>query len=120
MQPALGMHAFRVRPVEEILRPVRVIDFRGIGRPGDVRLAAAAELDLGAGTAVGASDEQHATPQWATAAAAASSMRRPVRKRSSVKGALMGCGSPVAMVCANTWPEPGVALKPPVPQPQLT
>ncbi len=58
--------------------------------------------------------------QCATAAAAASSIRRPVRKRSMVKGALIGCGSSLAMVWAKTWPEPGVALKPPVPQPQLT
>ena len=28
-------------------------------------------------------------------------------------------GSPRAMVCASTHPELGVALKPPVPQPQL-
>ena len=58
--------------------------------------------------------------QCATAAAAASSISRPVRKRSSVNGALIGCGLSLAMVCAKTWPEPGVALKPPVPQPQLT
>ena len=58
--------------------------------------------------------------QWATAAAAASSMSRPVRKRSSVKGALILCGSSRAIVCAKTCAEPGVALKPPVPQPQLT
>ena len=32
-------------------------------------------------------------PQCATAAAAASSIRRPVRKRSSVNGASIGCGS---------------------------
>ena len=47
-------------------------------------------------------------------------MSRPVRNRSSVNGALMRCGSPVATIWAKTWPEPGVALKPPVPQPQLT
>ena len=35
------------------------------------------------------------------------------------EGALSGCGSPVAMVWASTQPEPGVALKPPVPQPPL-
>ena len=58
--------------------------------------------------------------QCATAAAAASSISRPVRKRSSVNGALIGCGLSLAMVWAKTWPEPGVALKPPVPQPQLT
>ena len=66
------------------------------------------------------SDGEGFEHQWATAAAAASSISRPVRKRSSVNGALIGCGLSLAMVCAKTWPEPGVALKPPVPQPQLT
>ncbi len=47
-------------------------------------------------------------------------MSRPVRKRSSENGAASGCGSPRANEWANTWPEPGVALKPPVPQPQFT
>ena len=47
------------------------------------------------------------------AAAAASSISRPVRNRSRLKGALILCGSPVASVWAKTWPEPGVALKPP-------
>src|SRR5207244_6164521 len=61
MQPALGVHALWVRPIEEIMRPIRIIDLLGLGRPGDVRLAATAELDLGAGAAVGASDEQHGT-----------------------------------------------------------
>src|ERR1700693_2978302 len=37
-----------------------------------------------------------------------------------VKGALIGCGSSLAMVHANTWADPGVALKPPVPHPQFT
>ena len=37
-----------------------------------------------------------------------------------MKGALIGCGSSRAMVQAKTCAEPGVALKPPVPQPQLT
>ena len=32
----------------------------------------------------------------------------------------MALGSPVATRWANTWPDPGVALNPPVPQPQLT
>ena len=54
------------------------------------------------------------------AAAAASSIRCPSRKRSMVKGALIGCGSPRAIVYAIRGPAPGVALKPPVPQPQLT
>ena len=35
------------------------------------------------------------------------------------KGAANGCISPLARLAANTLPEPGVALKPPVPQPQL-
>ena len=37
-----------------------------------------------------------------------------------VKGALIGCGSSRAMVQASTCAAPGVALKPPVPQPQFT
>ncbi len=58
--------------------------------------------------------------QCATAAAAASSISRPVLNRSSVNPALILCGSSRAMVWAKTLPEPGVALNPPVPQPQLT
>ena len=53
--------------------------------------------------------------------------RRPPLRRSAprceavqAKGAAIGCGSSRAMVAAKTWPEPGVALKPPVPQPQFT
>src|SRR5262245_45282280 len=102
MQPALGVHALRVGPLEQVTRPARVIDARRVGGPRDMRLAPATELDLGTGAAVGARDQQHRTRQWATAAAAASSIRRPVRKRSRLKGALMGCGSALAMVCANT------------------
>ena len=55
----------------------------------------------GAPAAIGAVDQQHDRPQCATAAAAASSIRRPVRKRSSVNGAAIGCGSPVAIVCGE-------------------
>ena len=36
-----------------------------------------------------------------------------VWNRSSENGAFSGCGSSRAMVCANTQPDPGVALKPP-------
>src|SRR5918996_2203248 len=57
--------------------------------------------------------------QCATAAAPCSSTSWPLAKRSRANGAAIGCGSPLATVQANTWPEPGVALKPPVPQPQL-
>src|SRR6204780_3380234 len=37
-----------------------------------------------------------------------------------VNGALIGCGSSRAIVHANTCADPGVALNPPVPQPQFT
>ncbi len=40
-------------------------------------------------------------------------------KRSSANGAASSAGSPLAMVSASTHPEPGVALNPPVPQPQF-
>ncbi|CDI94962.1 secreted protein Hcp [Pseudomonas aeruginosa PA38182] len=50
----------------------------------------------------------------ATAAAPCSSISAPLWKRSMEKGAASGCGS-LARVAAKTFPEPGVALKPPVP-----
>ena len=40
-------------------------------------------------------------------------------ERSSENGAFSGWGASRAMVWAYTQPDPGVALKPPVPQPQL-
>ena len=36
-----------------------------------------------------------------------------------LKAAFNLCGSSFAIVCANKSPDPGVALNPPVPQPQL-
>src|SRR4051812_38071082 len=115
--PALGVRAARVGAGVEEGGPFAVVERGRVGRAGDVGLAAIAELDFRAGAAMRAGDQQH---QCATAAAAASSISRPVRKRSSENGALIGCGARVAMVCAKTWPERGVALTPPVPQPQLT
>ena len=88
----------------------------GVGRVGDVRLAAVRELGLVALAAPGAGDQQH---QCATAAAPCSSISAPVAKRSSENGSFSSCGAPLAIVCANTRPDAGVALKPPVPQPQL-
>ncbi len=41
-------------------------------------------------------------PQCATAAAPCSSTSSPLEKRSRVKGALIGCGSPLATVWAKT------------------
>ena len=57
--------------------------------------------------------------QCATPAATLSSMNRPSRNRSSPKASASGPGSPFAMSSAMAQPEPGMALKPPVPQPQL-
>ena len=37
-----------------------------------------------------------------------------------MNGALIACGASFAIVCAKTCADPGVALNPPVPQPQLT
>src|ERR1700689_3976740 len=86
-----------------------------------MRLTAISEFKFRALTAVGADNEQHRmSRQGATAAAAASSIKYPSRKRSMVKGALMGCGSSRAMVQAKRCADPGVALNPPVPHPQLT
>ena len=57
--------------------------------------------------------------QCATPAATLSSMKRPSRNRSSPKGAASGPGASLATISAMAQPEPGMALNPPVPQPQL-
>src|SRR6202023_455461 len=116
--PAFGVHALAVRPKKEKFRPLPVRERRGIGRPRNVGLPAVAKLDFRARAAIGPMDQQH--DQCATAAAAASSINLPLTKRCRENGAAKGCGSSLAMVAAKTWPEPGVALNPPVPQPQLT
>src|SRR5688500_8713439 len=75
VQPALGMPALGIGTEEQELGPLCVIELRRIAGPRDMRFAAAAELDLRARAAMRTPDQQH---QCATAAAAASSMRRPV------------------------------------------
>ena len=57
--------------------------------------------------------------QCATPAATLSSMNRPSRNRSRLNGAARRPGSPLAISSAMAQPDPGIALKPPVPQPQL-
>src|SRR4051812_34242532 len=101
----------------QVLGPGIVLNGSGVGRTGDMRFAGVAELDLRPLAAPGTGDQQH---QCDTAAAAASSINRPVANRSSENGAAIGCGSSRAIVAAKTWPERGVALTPPVPQPQFT
>src|SRR5207249_9208452 len=115
MDPALGHLPFRVRPEEDIAGPGRVIRRVRVRRIGDLRRASVFEFNVLTIAAPGAGN-QH---QWATAAAPCSSISAPVVNRSSVKGPASGCGSPYAIVCAKTQPAPGVALNPPVPQPQL-
>ena len=44
----------------------------------------------------------------------------PVAKAIEIKGGVDPVRLDIAIVCANKSPAPGVALKPPVPQPQLT
>src|SRR5690606_36971045 len=131
MAPALEMDAARVAADEEVVAPFLVGEGGRIGGPRDMRLAAIGEFEFGQVLlAVGAMDQEHGrgssvlgsrgSHQCATAAAAASSISRPVVNRSSVKGALIGCGSSLAIVQASVCAAPGVALNPPVPQPQLT
>src|SRR5215212_8802029 len=86
-----------------------------IGRGGDARLAAVAKLDLVARPAVRALDQEH---QCAATAAPCSSISAPVVNRSRPYGRASSCGALFAIVCASTRPETGVALNPPVPQPQ--
>jgi len=56
--------------------------------------------------------------QCATPAATLSSINRPARKRSRPNCSVSGL-SPLAMSSAKPQPDPGMALNPPVPQPQL-
>src|SRR4051794_5524827 len=117
MAPALRIAALRVIANVEERGPRIVAHRRWIRGPLHMGLAAVTELVLRPRAAPRTRDQQH---QCATAAAAASLIRRPLINRCRLKGAASKCGVPVAMVAAKTWPEPGVALKPPVPQPQLT
>src|SRR5580658_5304685 len=114
------MHALGIGTQVKIVRPLLRAPLCGHCRPCDVGLPAVRKLELRSLATVRTRDEQHGEPQCATAAAAASSMSSPSRKRSIVNGALIGCGSSCAIVQAKTCAEPGVALKPPVPQPQFT
>src|SRR5262249_28029493 len=118
--PPLGEQALCV--VAHVQEPCPLLDvgFRRLRGAGNVGLSAVRELDLRAFATVGACAEQHSISQCATAAAAAPSIRLPSANRSIVKGALIGCGASLAIVCANRCAEPGVALNPPVPQPQFT
>src|SRR3954467_9713829 len=110
--PSFGVHAAWIGPFIKKRGPFSVRRRRRVTRPCHMGFAAIMEFDLRSEPAPGARDQQH---QCETAAAAASSIRRPVRNRSKLNGAAIGCGSPRATVEANTCPDPGVALKPPVP-----
>src|ERR1700732_1140532 len=119
--PALGVHAAAVFAAVQIVGPdlggnVGGAPGGGGWRPARRRRTRARDARRSRGSRSAA----WGCSQCATAAAAASSMRSPSRKRSSVKGALIGCGSSWALGQANTWAEPGGALKRSVPQPAFT
>ena len=57
--PALGVHARDVVAQVQEVGPLLRLDGGGCARPGDVRLAAVGELELGALAAVRTVDEQH-------------------------------------------------------------
>ena len=59
MNPALGMDAFRIGAEIKKRRPGGVVHIRRLGRPGNMRLAAAAKFDLRAPAAIGAIDQEH-------------------------------------------------------------
>src|SRR5215468_9770922 len=53
------MYALGIGAMKEVVPPCRIADFGRLLWAGDVRLAAAAELDLGARATIGEGDEQH-------------------------------------------------------------
>src|SRR5689334_11667903 len=125
--PPFGELAFRVGPEEYVMGPLLVAQCERVVGIGDMRLPAIVKFGLFPGSAPRAFDELHGcssrlkcrATQCATAAAPCSSTSAPVTKRSRLNGATYGCGSSRAMVSARHQPMPGVALNPPVPQPQL-
>src|SRR3546814_12034322 len=102
----------RIAADEEMVLPLLVGERGRVGGPRDMGFAAIDELDLRPlGVAVGAVDQKHpGSPQCATAAAAASSISRPVVKRSRGWGAVIGCGRSRAMGFASTGGDRGVDL----------
>jgi hypothetical protein len=97
--PALEGHALRVGADEEIGLECLVGDLGEVLGSRNMRLTGMAELEfraffLAIGTSVRDGRGRRLVDQPAA------------RKRSSEKGALIGCGSPLAMVWAKTCPEP--------------
>src|ERR1700761_3792598 len=97
--PTLLVLSFGIVAQVQISGPNRIFDRVRVGWAYQAGLAGVAELIFRPRAAPRTWDQQH---QWATAAAAASSIRRPDTKRSSPNGAASGCGSPRAMVAAKT------------------
>src|SRR5258708_20589745 len=107
MPPTFGVDAFGIGAHVQKFGPRLIVQLRGLAGPRQVCLTAVGEFDFRAFTAVGAGNEQHrGSVQCATAAAAASSIRYPSRKRSMVNGALIGCGPSRASVRPNTSRHP--------------
>src|SRR5262245_57425196 len=124
--PPFGELTLGVGPEEHIVRPLLVGQCGGIIGIRNVCLSPVMEFRLLPRTAPRAFDQLHRCSsfrvgrfQCATAAAPCSSTSAPVTKRSRLNGATYLCGSSRAMVSARHQPMPGVALNPPVPQPQL-
>ena len=96
--PALDVQALRDWCACREVRPFRVRrPTLGSMRAGDMRLARRSGIRSPARRRNTGQRSAACDPQCATAAAAASSIRRPVRKRSSENGASIGCGSPRAI-----------------------
>ena len=118
MTPAFSIHTLGVGAHVQKFRPGVIVELRGLKRARQMRLTTVGEFDAGrlpqygqSMSSIGAASEPR--PRlWPRR----SSSRRG---RTRVNGALIGCGWSRAMVQAKTWAEPGVALNPPVPQPQL-
>src|ERR1700734_2678715 len=114
MEPILFERPPRVVAVEQVFAPLLV------GNPLRVSQSehrpSVEEFVFVAHAAPETGQPQH---QWATPAAAASSIRRPSSNRARLKLRMSSCGAPCATVQAIVWPPAGIALNPPVPQPAL-
>jgi hydroxypyruvate reductase len=112
--PVLALRAARIGALVHIGLPFRPPGRLALARAAHGGVAAIGELGVLAWAAERARNQHlEAQCQPGIGPAPFSSSSAPVSKRSRLNASFNGCGASLAMVWANTQPEPGVALKPP-------